>query len=102
MNGFDFQKVQIYPKSFLKGKRPETHKLLKDGVEISLEDMPLRIAASGKEVHDYELDVVYPDGMKRHVLCNARPLCDEHGNPRGAVAALIDITDRKKAEEALR
>ena len=88
-------------KVFPEGKRPETHRLFKDGVEISLEEMPLRIAASGKEVHDYEFDVVYPDGMKRHVLCNARPLHDEQGNPRGAIAALIDITDRKRAEKAL-
>jgi PAS domain S-box-containing protein len=84
------------------GKRPETHKLFKEGVEIPFEEMPLLIAASGKEVHDYELDIVYPDGMKRHVLCNARPLRDEQGNPRGAVAALIDITDRKQAEKALK
>ncbi len=35
-------------------------------------------------------------------MCNARPLRDEQGNPRGAVAALIDITERKKAEEKLR
>ncbi len=29
------------------------------------------------------------------------PYSDEQGNPRGAVAALIDITERKQAEKAL-
>jgi len=82
-------------------KRAETHKLFKDGVEIPLADMPLRMSASGKEVHDYEFDVVYPDGKIRHVLGNARPLLDEQGNSRGAVAALMDITERKQTEEAL-
>jgi PAS domain S-box-containing protein len=82
-------------------KRAETHKLFKDGVEIPLADMPLRMSASGKEVHDYEFDVVYPDGKIRNVLGNARPLLDEQGNSRGAVAALMDITERKQTEEAL-
>jgi PAS domain S-box-containing protein len=82
-------------------KRSETHKLFKDGVEIPVAEMPLRISASGKEVLDYDFDVVYPDGTMRHVLCNSKPLLDENGNPRGAVAALIDITKRKQAEEAL-
>ena len=32
---------------------------------------------------------------------NARPLRDEQGNLRGSISAFIDITERKKAEEAL-
>ena len=60
------------------------------------------MAAAGTEVHDYEFDIVYPDGEMRHLLGNARPLRDEQGNPRGSVAAFIDITERKKAEEILK
>ena len=33
---------------------------------------------------------------------NARPLRDEQGDIRGSVSAFIDITERKRAEEALR
>ncbi len=84
------------------GKKPETHKLFKDGVEIRPEDMPVRMAASGTDVRDYEFDIVYPDGMMRHVLGNFRSLRDEQGNSQGAVAAMMDITERKKAEDALR
>ena len=71
-------------------------------MEIPPADMPVQISAAGTEVHDYEFDFVYPDGVVRHVLGNARPLHDEQGNPRGSVSAFIDITERKKAEEALR
>ena len=89
-------------KAVPEGKRLETHKLFKNGAEIPLADMPVRMAASGMDVRDYEFDVVYPDGMMRHVLGNFRSLRDEQGNPQGAVAAIIDITERKKAEDALR
>jgi PAS domain S-box-containing protein len=81
------------------GERPETYKLFKNGMEISLADMPVRISASGKEVHNYEFDIVYSDGTMRHLLGGSRPLLDEQGNPRGAVAAFIDITERKHAEQ---
>ena len=64
--------------------------------------MPSQMSAAGIEINDYELDIVSPDGTVRHVLGNARPLRDEQGNPRGSVSAFIDITERKKAEEALK
>jgi PAS domain-containing protein len=90
-----------FSKAAPEGERPENYKLLKNGVEIPLADMPMRISASGKEVHDYEFDIVYSDGTTRHLLGDARPLRDEQGNSRGAVAAFIDITERKQAEKAL-
>ena len=83
------------------GERPETYRLFKDGVEIPLSDMPVRMAASGKEVSNYEFDLVYPDGTMRHLLGNAKPLRDEQGNPHGSISAFIDITERKRAEEML-
>ena len=77
-------------------------KLFKDGVEIQPEDMPSQMAAAGIEINDCELDIVSADGKIRHVLGNARPLRDEKGNLRGSISAFIDITERKKAEEAIR
>ena len=84
------------------GERPETYRIFKDGIESPLADMPLRMSASGKEVQDYEFDLVYTDSTIRHLLGNARPLHDEQGNPHGSVSAFIDITERKKVEEALK
>jgi PAS domain S-box-containing protein len=84
------------------GERPETYRMFKDGVEIPLDSMPVRMSAAGKEVHDFEFDLVYPDGTLRHLLGNARTLLDEKGNPQGSVSAFIDITERKKAEEVIK
>ncbi|HET8688037.1 MAG TPA: PocR ligand-binding domain-containing protein, partial [Methanosarcina sp.] len=91
-----------FSKSAPEGERPEMFRLFKDGVEIPPEDMPSQMAAAGIEVDDCELDIVSADGKIRHVLGNARPLRDEQGNLRGSISAFIDITERKKAEEAIR
>ncbi len=84
------------------GERPEMVRIFKDGVGIPPANMPVQMSASGIEINNYEFDFVYPDGGMRHVLGNARPLRDEQGNPRGSVSAFIDITEREKAEEAIR
>ena len=91
-----------FSKSAPEGERPEMFKLFKDGVEIPPEDMPSQMSAAGIEINNCELDIVSADGEIRHVLGNARPLRDEQGNLRGSISAFIDITERKKAEEALK
>ena len=88
-------------KSAPEEERPETFKMFKEGVEILPEDMPVQMSAAGTEIRNYEFDFVYPDGRVRRVLGNARPLRDKQGNPRGSVSAFIDITERKRAEQAL-
>jgi PAS domain S-box-containing protein len=91
-----------FSKSAPEGERPEIFNLFKDGVEIPPEKMPSQMAAAGIEVNNCELDIVSADGKIRHVLGNARPLYDEQGNIQGSISAFIDITERKKAEEALK
>ena len=91
-----------FSKSAPEGERPEMFQLFKDGVEIPPADMPSQMSATGIEINNCELDIVSSDGEIRHVLGNARPLRDEQGNLRGSISAFIDITERKKAEEALK
>ncbi|MGH9816264.1 MAG: PAS domain S-box protein, partial [Candidatus Acidiferrales bacterium] len=43
-----------------------------------------------------------PDGTRRHVLAHPKPLHDSSGQPAGALNILVDITDRKIAEQAVR
>ena len=89
-------------KSAPEGERPESYRMFRDGAEVPIKDMPLRLAVMGIEVQNYDFELIYRDNTNRHLLGNARPLSDEQGNVRGAVAAYIDISKRKKVEEALK
>ncbi len=74
----------------------------KDGLPVANEELPLRRAAGGEEVTDYEFDWRFANGERRYLYGNAAPLRDADGNVAGGVAAFIDITERKRAEAALR
>ena len=90
-------------KSAPQGEEPTSYRMLKDGCELSPEEMPVQLAAaSGEEIRDFEYAVAFEDGTSRSILGNAVPLLDEVGNIRGAVGAFIDITERQHDEEALR
>ena len=49
-----------------------------------------------------EIVIERPDGRRLSVLAHANPIHDELGNLIGAVNVLVDITERKRAEEELR
>ncbi len=83
-------------------QRLEHFRVLHGGVEVALEDLPVQRAARGEEMYDQELEIRFDDGTVRHLFGNAVPVLDDHGRVRGSIAAMIDITDRKEAEEALR
>jgi PAS domain S-box-containing protein len=88
------------------GSAPErlTHfRVFKDGVELTAREMPIqRVAASGQGLSDYTMELVFNDGTVRSVLGNISPVLDPEGQPNGAIAAFIDITERKKIAEELR
>ncbi|ABS24247.1 multi-sensor hybrid histidine kinase [Anaeromyxobacter sp. Fw109-5] len=84
------------------GDGAPSFRAMKDGVEIPAHELPLQVAAArGVEVRNHEFSLVFADGTRRHVLGNAAPLRDELGDPRGAVVALVDITERRRDEDAL-
>jgi signal transduction histidine kinase len=81
---------------------PKTWREVRDGRDIPAGELPMQIAArSGQPVHDYEFDMVFDNGASRCWLGNAVPLFDETRRSRGAVGTFVDITDRKRAREAL-
>ena len=81
---------------------PKTWREVRDGRDIPTEELPMQVAArSAQPVHDYEFEMVFADGTSRCWLANAVPLFDETHQSRGAVGTFIDITDRKRAAEAL-
>ena len=66
-------------------------------------ELPLqRAAATGKPVGRVELEIRSATGNVIQTLMSANPLFYDSGNVRGAVGALIDITERKRMEQALR
>ena len=90
-------------KSAPEGERPTHFRTMKDGAEIPPAELPIqKAAATGRPAEQVELDLTFDDGTMRHLLGNAVPLLDESGRSYGAVGAFIDITERKRAEEALR
>jgi len=84
-------------------ERPTTFKVYQNGRELAPEELPLQYAAAhGVDIRDLEVDVVWQDGTTVTLLEYAAPLLDESGQPRGSVGAFLNITDRKRAEAALR
>lgn len=54
-----------------------------------------------REINAREFEMRFKDGRRHWVLGGTRPVYDESGAYVGMCNAFIDITDRKKAEEAL-
>jgi len=53
-----------------------------------------------KEQHEFEF--LKKDGTRIYALLETSPITDDDGGYMGAVAGVLDITERKRAEEALR
>src|SRR5262249_28021613 len=70
-----------------------TYRVLKDGVELKPEELPMQVAGRGREIQALELDIVHTDGRSMKLLCSARPLHDEAGKIRGSVGVFLDVTD---------
>ncbi len=78
------------------------YRAYRDDRLLADDELPVqRAARTGQRVPAAELEFVWPDGTRRHLLGEAIPLLDPSGATRGAVGAFVDITDRKRAEEAL-
>ena len=83
-------------------QRPSNFRALKNGRQLMPEELPVQLAAAtGQKIEDYELTLEFEDGSQHTISGNAAPLLDESGRPRGAVGSFIDITERKKMQEAL-
>ena len=74
-----------------------------DGTPLPLEECPMAVALrEGRSVRGKEILIERADGTRRHVLPYPEPIRDASGNLIGAVNMLVDLTERKRAEEALR
>jgi PAS domain S-box-containing protein len=82
--------------------KPSHFRAFKDGRELLLDELPAQRAARGEPVQNFEFNLVFDDGTTVYLLGYGSPLFDEQGRPRGAVHVLVDITERKRTEDALR
>ena len=90
-------------KSAPESEKPSNLLMTKNGIEIPPEELPVQKAvSSGERVRDYEFEVVFDDDAPVTLLGDATPMLDERGNTRGAVGVFVDVTRRKRSEEALR
>jgi PAS domain S-box-containing protein len=101
---FNDQAAQLW------GRRPEIGKDLwcgswrifrPDGTPLPHGQCPMAVALrEGRSIQGEEIIVERPDGARVCVLPYPEPLRDGSGEIIGAVNMLVDITDRKRAEEA--
>ncbi len=74
-------------------------RLLDRDRELMPEELPLqRAARTGDVSPTFDGRLVGADGSLHDVLISATPLFDERSAPRGAVAVVIDISQRKRTE----
>src|ERR1019366_9623443 len=74
-----------------------------DGAPINHDRCWMALALQmNNEFNGHEIIVERPDGRRLTVLAHANPLRDDAGRLFGAVNVLVDISDRKQAEEVLK
>ncbi len=84
------------------GEAPDHFELVQEGRILRPEEMPMQQAAMrGEEIRDRRLDLVFGDGEVRHLSASATPLRDKDGRIHGAVCSMVDVTEIRRAEEAL-
>jgi two-component system CheB/CheR fusion protein len=92
---------------------PETHRGLKSSAiplrlwsgdaEVPDADHPLqRAARTGEAVHGWQGRLVDRSGRSVYVMIWATPLLAESGVVRGAIAAIVDVSEHKQSEERQR
>jgi PAS domain S-box-containing protein len=92
-----FESLTGYKREEIEGKRKWTEFIQKDDLEKMLTQHQLRRTGSGFAKRDYEFRLVHRDGRMRNIFLTV----DLIPGTKRSVASLMDITDRKQAEEAL-
>src|SRR5882672_9134025 len=75
-----------------------------DGSFMPHEQCPMGDVLTGKMpgIHDGEVHIERPDGSRIIVIVNIAPLTNDRGEIIGAINCFYNVTERRRAEEALR
>jgi PAS domain S-box-containing protein len=75
--------------------------VLRNGAHLDSDDLPMqRCCRTGEPVLEDEIELAFSDSSSRYLLVNAQPLFDTSGAVRGCIAFVLDITERRRAEDA--
>jgi signal transduction histidine kinase len=83
------------------GQHP-LYRIQRNGRDLPAEELPMQYAIAHRTSVSNEIEMVRADGAVIYVQNDVEPLYDAHGNIYGCVSVLVDLTDRKRAETALR
>jgi signal transduction histidine kinase/ActR/RegA family two-component response regulator len=89
-------------KSAIPAEAPRHFRVCRDGVDVPPQQLPLQRAARGERVRAETVEHVFDDGVMINTIVSAMPLFDAAGMPRGAVGAIMDVSEHKRNEAALR
>jgi len=92
--GFAPQKFTPTYNAFLDAVHPDDREVVKLAVEKTL--------AEPQTQYSIEHRLVQPDGMERYVHEQGEIICDQQGQPVRMLGTVLDITESKMAENALR
>ena len=85
------------------GLNASPYRFLRDDKPVAPADLPPQIVAqTGQPLRNVELDIERPDGSRVHIFGHATPLKDDAGHVRGSIGAFVDVSDRVRAEAAVR
>jgi PAS domain S-box-containing protein len=74
-----------------------------DGRPMAHDECPMAVALKeDRPIRGQEAELERPDGTRGVFVAYPTPLHDDEGQMVGAVNVLVDVTERRKAEEALR
>ncbi len=72
------------------------------GQPIASDQLPFsQVMRTKKPVYQYQHYIKVQDQAKRLLSINGAPMLDQNGEARGVIFTLEDVTERKKAEEAI-
>ncbi len=83
-------------------EQPPPFRVCRDGHPLPPSELPIQRAARGEAIHGEQVEIRFADDSTVHVVISAMPLFDANGRPRGAIAALMDVSTSKRTELALR
>lgn len=85
-----------------RGPDAASYRVFRNEHELTVDELPMQRAVRGEIVLGETISVIAGDGRNTLLCCNATPLLDEKGKPRGAVGAFLDISQIKQSEDDLR